>query len=208
MFTSYKNVSVEFLKAVVKVTIAGLAIGFLKEYPFVIAFIISLKIAHVIYKSVIRPEGAKNWILVTGMLMTGFLGIVAEFWGVSMNYWEYHHIDGAMLPAWLPFAWMMAFYILYKLEHKLVPYLKNPSLIHRMILMIVLTLIIPAFGEMVAINMDVWTYSWPYQLFGVPVYAFIALVLIHMFVYFILYLIFQNSYGKMLPFSPIRSSDQ
>jgi hypothetical protein len=207
MFTSNTGVSVEFLKAVVKVTIAGLAIGFLKEYPFIIAFIVSLKIAHVIYKSVIRPEGDKNWILVTGMIMTGFLGIIAEFWGVSMNYWEYHSTNGVFLPAWLPFAWMMAFYILYKLEHQLIPYLKNPSLIHRMTLMIVLTLIIPAVGEMIAIKMDVWTYTWPYQLLGVPVYAFIALVLIHMFVYFILSLIFQNNYDTTLLFTPSRSND-
>jgi len=207
MFTSTSKAIIEFLKAAAKVTIAGVAIGLLKEYPYWIAGITFLKIAHVVYVSVIKPKVDRNWILVTGMFLTGGLGILAEYWGVSQSYWEYHYIDST-LPAWLPFAWMMAFYILYTLEHHLVPYLKNPSLTNRVVLMIVLTLVIPAFGEMVAINMDVWSYSWPYQLFGVPVYAFIALVIIHMFVYLILYLIFKNSYGKMLPFAPTSPGDQ
>jgi len=207
MFNSPSKAIIEFFKAAIKVTVAGVAIGLLKEYPYLLAAIVSLKIAHVVYVSVIKPKANRNWILITGMFLTGALGILAEYWGVSQSYWEYHHIDST-LPAWLPFAWMMAFYILYTLEHRLVPFLKNPSLKNRLVLMVVLTLVIPAFGEMVAINMDVWTYSWPYQLFGVPVYAFIALVLIHMFVYFILYLIFKNSYGKMLPFSPTGGNHQ
>ena len=201
MFNSPARVFIEFFKAVLKVCVAGVAIGLLKTFPVAVAGLILIKLIHVAYVNVIKPSGSKNWILITGMLMTGVLGIVAEYWGVSNNYWEYHYIDST-LPAWLPFAWMMAFYILYQLEHRLVPYLKNPSLFQRILVIIVLTLIIPALGEMVAINMGVWTYSWPYQLLGVPVYAFIALVLIHMFVYFLLYLIFKNSYGKMLPFAP------
>ncbi|BAO56153.1 DUF6989 domain-containing protein [Nonlabens marinus] len=201
MFHSLSKVLIEFFKAILKVSIAGVAIGLLKTYPFIVAGLILIKLFHVAYVKVIKPEGTKNWILITGMLMTGVFGIVAEYWGVSNDYWEYHYIDST-LPAWLPFAWMMAFYILYQLEHQLVPFLKNPSLVQRIVLMIVLTLIIPAIGEMVAINMGVWTYTWPYQLLGVPVYAFIALVLIHMFVYLLLYLIFKNSYGKMLPFAP------
>ncbi len=208
MFTSYKKVSLEFLKAVIKVCIAGLAIGFLKEFSLIVAGLISLKIVHIFYVAGFKSKSDKNWILLAGMLLTGFFGILAEFWGVSMEYWEYHYINGAMLPAWLPFAWMMAFYILYQLEHRLVPYLKNPTFTHRIVLMIFLTLIIPAFGEMIAINMGVWTYSWPYQLLGVPVYAFIALVMIHMFVYFLLYLLFSKNYGKMLPFAPVDAGDR
>ena len=182
--TNYKVFLIETLKAIIKLCIAGFLIGFLKSYDAIIAIILFLKILHVIYKNIIIAE-TKNWILLIGMIVTGFGGIVGEKLGVSNNYWEYHEVSKE-LPLWLPFAWMLAFYFLYSIESKLIAFLKNKTISNKLIIAFWLSLLVPAFGEVITINLGVWTYYWPYQIFGVPLYAFICLVFVHMLVYGIL----------------------
>ena len=182
--TNYKGFLIETLKAIIKLCIAGFLIGFLKSYDAIIAIILFLKILHVIYKNIIIAE-TKNWILLIGMIVTGFGGMVGENWGVSNNYWEYHEVSKE-LPLWLPFAWMLAFYFLYSIESRLIAFLKNKTISNKLIIAFWLSLLVPAFGEVITINLGVWTYYWPYQIFGVPLYAFICLVFVHMLVYGIL----------------------
>jgi len=178
----------EVIKAVLKLIIAGVIIGVLKKYDAIIAGILILKIIHNIYKDILKPETNKNYLLIVGMLLTGFGGIVGETWGVANGYWEYHQITRE-IPLWVPFAWMLAFHYLYKLEGKLIPLLQHQSQKNKIILAIILAIILPAFGEIVTIYLGVWTYYWPYQIFGVPLYAFICLVFVHMLVYTILHFI-------------------
>ena len=182
--TNYKGFLIEILKAFIKLCIAGFLIGFLKSYDAIIAIILFLKILHIIYKNIIIAR-TKNWILLIGMIVTGFGGIVGEKWGVSNNYWEYHEVSKE-LPLWLPFAWMLAFYFLYSIESRLIAFLKNKTISNKLIIAFWLSLLVPAFGEVITINLGVWTYYWPYQIFGVPLYAFICLVFVHMLVYGIL----------------------
>ncbi|MDB4064431.1 hypothetical protein N9536_01470 [Flavobacteriaceae bacterium] len=182
--TNYRGFLLEILKAIIKLCIAGFLIGFLKSYDAIIAIILFLKILHVIYKNIITAE-TKNWILLIGMIVTGFGGMVGENWGVGNNYWEYHEVSKE-LPLWLPFAWMLAFYFLYSIESRLIAFLKNKTISNKLIIAFWLSLLVPAFGEVITINLGVWTYYWPYQIFGVPLYAFICLVFVHMLVYGIL----------------------
>ena len=182
--TNYRGFLLEILKAIIKLCIAGFLIGFLKSYDAIIAIILFLKILHVIYKNIITAE-TKNWILLIGMIVTGFGGMVGENWGVGNNYWEYHEVSKE-LPLWLPFAWMLAFYFLYSIESRLIAFLTNKTISNKLIIAFWLSLLVPAFGEVVTINLGVWTYYWPYQIFGVPLYAFICLVFVHMLVYGIL----------------------
>ena len=182
--TNYKGFLLEILKAIIKLCIAGFLIGFLKSYDAIIAIILFLKILHVIYKNIIIAK-TKNWILVIGMTVTGFGGMVGENWGVSNNYWEYHEVS-RKLPLWLPFAWMLALYFLYSIESRLIAFLTNKTISNKLIIAFWLSLLVPAFGEVITINLGVWTYYWPYQIFGVPLYAFICLVFVHMLVYGIL----------------------
>lgn len=182
--TNYIGFLKEILKAIIKLCFAGFLIGFLKSYDIIIAIILFLKILQIIYKNIIIIE-SKNWILLIGMIVTGFGGMIGEKWGVSNNYWKYHEISRD-LPLWLPFAWMLAFYFLYRIESGLIPYLKNKTIKNKVIIAFWLSLIIPAFGEIITINLGVWTYYWPYQIFGVPIYAFVCLVFVHMLVYVIL----------------------
>jgi len=183
-----KQFFLEIAKAVLKLSLAGILIGVLKAYDAVIAVLLILKIIHNIYKEIIKPKEHKNWLLLIGMLLTGFGGIVGETWGVANGYWEYHQVSRE-LPLWLPFAWMLAFHYLYKLERNLIPLLKIQTQKNKIILALILALILPAFGEVITIYLGVWTYYWPYQLLGVPLYAFICLVFVHMLVYSILHLI-------------------
>ncbi|MGK0412972.1 MAG: hypothetical protein ACJA1B_001174 [Polaribacter sp.] len=188
MIHNQKQFFVEITKAILKLTLAGILIGILKAYDVVIAVLLILKIIHNIYKEIIKPKEHKNWLLLIGMLLTGFGGIVGETWGVTNGYWEYHEVSRE-LPLWLPFAWMLAFHYLYKLERNLIPLLKIQTQKNKIILALILSLILPAFGEVITIYLGVWTYYWPYQLLGVPLYAFICLVFVHMLVYTILHLI-------------------
>lgn len=187
MITNKKKFLAELLKGIAKLIVAGVFIGYLKEYDLIIALILVAKLTHNVYKDIIKPKN-KNWLLLIGMLLTCFGGIIGETWGVANGYWEYHEVSRE-LPLWLPFAWMYAFYFLYKLELKLIPLLKNKSQKNKIILALILALILPAFGEVITIQLGVWTYYWPYQLFGVPLYAFICLVFVHMLVYTILHYI-------------------
>lgn len=188
MINDKKTFYKEILKAFIKLIVAGVLIGVLKKYDLIIAVILLLKITHNIYKEIIKPKTNKNWILLIGMLLTGFGGIIGETWGVANGYWQYHQVTRE-LPLWLLFAWMLAFHYLYKLERNLIPLLRNKSQNNKIILAIVLALILPAFGEVITIYLGVWTYYWPYQIFGVPLYAFICLVFVHMLVYIILHFI-------------------
>ena len=184
MIINYNNFLLEILKAFIKLCIAGLLIGLLKSYDLIIALILLIKIIHVVYKNVIKSK-IKNWILLYGMSITGLAGMIGENWGVSNAYWEYHKVSRE-LPLWLPFAWMLAFYFLYSIESRLIPYLKYKTIKNKLIIAFWLSLLVPAFGEIITINLGVWTYYWPYQVFGVPLYAFMCLVFVHMIVYGIL----------------------
>lgn len=190
MIINYNNFLLEILKAFIKLCIAGLLIGLLKSYDLIIALILLIKIIHVVYKNVIISK-IKNWILLYGMSLTGLAGMIGENWGVSNAYWEYHKVSRE-LPLWLPFAWMLAFYFLYSIESRLIPYLKYKTIKNKLIIAFWLSLLVPAFGEIITINLGVWTYYWPYQLFGVPLYAFMCLVFVHMIVYGILAFICKN----------------
>lgn len=180
-----KEFTKEFLKALVKLTIAGVLIGLLKEYDLILAILLSLKILHVIYVSIYKVTD-KNWILIIGMFLTGIGGILAEHWGVSNGYWEYHAVS-RNLPLWLPFAWALAFYFLYRIEVGLIKNIQHKTIKNKLIIATLLSLIIPAVGEMITINLGVWTYYWEYQILGVPLLAFACLLAFHMFIYLLLY---------------------
>lgn len=182
MFTNTSAFTKVLLKATVKITIAGFLIGFLHQYDWLVALILFAKIAVEVYTRVYKD---KNHLFLTGVLLTCIAGLIGEYWGVSNGFWEYHDVT-RNLPLWLPFAWMLAFSFLYKLEVKTIPLLRDKSLKNKLILTIIFVVFFPAFGEIITIKTGVWTYYWPYQLFGVPLYAVLCLVFVHMMVNLVL----------------------
>ena len=182
MFTNTSTFTKELLKATAKITIAGFLIGFLHQYDWLVAIILFTK---VMYEITTRVYKNKNYLFLVGMILTATAGIIGEHWGVSNGYWKYHDVTRE-LPLWLPFAWMLAFSFLYKLELKTIPLLTNPSITNKLILTTLFVIFFPAFGEIITIKTGVWTYYWPYQLFGVPLYAVLCLVFVHMMVNLVL----------------------
>jgi hypothetical protein len=175
--------------ATIKITVAGVAIGLFKEYDLILAILVAAYILKVFYQQIISRKN-KEWILFIGMVTTGTLGIIAEKWGVYNHYWEYHDLtENRQLPYWLPFAWMYAFKIIYDLEKKIVEILKIKKISQKIIIAILITAFFPVFGEIVTVYLSVWTYYWPYQILGIPLYAVLCLVILHMFVNCILYFI-------------------
>ena len=134
------------------------------------------------------------------MLTTGSLGILSEIWGVHNHYWAYHDVNHH-LPAWLPFAWMLAFSFIYKTEKELFLAMQSPSFTQKAIITALLALFFPAFGEVITINMGVWTYYWPYQFLGVPLYALLCLVLLHLSINYLLYIICKKNKINDIVFS-------
>ncbi len=174
------------LIALVKITIPGIIIGIFHEYDFWVGLLLFCYLLVFLYKNYFNTT-SKNWILLAGMIITGILGICAEIWGVSFQYWEYHDLtNNRQLPYWLPFAWMFAFRFIYVLETKLIHSLGLQKMSHKIWLAVFITAFFPAYGEVITINLGVWTYSWPYQFLGVPLYAVLCLVALHMGINFIL----------------------
>ena len=182
MFTNTSAFTKVLLKATAKITIAGFLIGFLHQYDWLVALILFTKIAVEVYNRVYKN---KNYLFLVGILLTCIAGLIGEHWGVSNGFWEYHDVS-RNLPLWLPFAWMLAFSFLYKLEVRTIPLLKDKSLRNKLILTLIYVVFFPAFGEIITIKTGVWTYYWPYQLFGVPLYAVLCLVFVHMMVNLVL----------------------
>ena len=182
MFTNTSAFTKVLLKATAKITIAGFLIGFLHQYDWLVALILFIKIAVEVYNRVFKN---KNYLFLVGVILTCIAGLIGEYWGVSNGFWEYHDVN-RNLPLWLPFAWMLAFSFLYKLEVRTIPLLKDKSLRNKLILTIIYVIFFPAFGEIITIKTGVWTYYWPYQLFGVPLYAVLCLVFVHMMVNLVL----------------------
>jgi len=115
----------------------------------------------------------------------------SEIWGVTNNFWEYHDVDNK-LPLWLPFGWMLAFTFLYKIERDVFATIKQPSFKQKVIISSLLVVIYPAIGEAITINFGVWTYYWPYKIFGVPAFAFLCLLTLHSIINYSLYLFCKN----------------
>tara|TARA_R110002124_G_scaffold241687_6_gene406929 strand:- start:7957 stop:8580 length:624 start_codon:yes stop_codon:yes gene_type:complete len=172
--------------ATVKITITGIVIGVFHEYDFWVGLLLFVRLIAFLFKNYYKTT-SKNWVLLAGMIITGILGISAEIWGVENAFWEYHDLtNNRQLPYWLPFAWMFAFRFIYQLESKLIVSLHLKKMSHKTWLAIFITAFFPAYGEVITINLGVWTYSWPYQFLGVPLYAVIALVALHMGINFML----------------------
>lgn len=170
----------EIIKATVKITAAGILIGYLHEYDTIVAIILLLKILHSLYDLGFK-NGQKNWIVPIGMIITGIVGIGSEHIGVTYNHWEYHDV-GNNLPNWLLFAWMLSFSFIYKIEKGIFESLANKSIKNKIIWAMIIAFIFPAFGELITIYLGVWTYYIPYQFLGIPLIIYFGLPALHLLI--------------------------
>lgn len=168
----------EITKATIKISLAGILIGYLHEFDTIVACILLLKAIHSIYDLGFK-KGQKNWIVPIGMILTGIIGIGSEYLGVTYNHWEYHDI-GNHLPHWLVLAWMLSFSFIYKIERGIFDSLKDKSLKNKIIWALFVAFLFPVFGEVITIYLGVWTYHIPYQFLGIPFLVYVGLPFIHL----------------------------
>lgn len=177
-----KNISVELFIATLKLTTIGILIGYFHEYDFWIMIFLIVCMILRFYTKIVK-NFTNNLVLFYGMIFTGIFGTSAEYWGVSNGYWSYHDLSNAReFPYWLFFAWMLAFYFLYKLECRLIGFMKTKTLGAKLFLTISISMIFPVLGEIITIYLGVWTYHLPIKFLGVPLYAILGLITIHMVV--------------------------
>ncbi len=172
----------ELVKSIIKLVLAGIVIGLSHTYDLIIALVLVLLIVFYFYKNFTKKDDF-NKTVVIGMITTGILGILVEYWGVSNKYWLYHNLsNGRSFPFWLPFAWMLAFLFLYMIEVKMMQLLVKKSWRNKFLILFLVATIFPVLGEIITINLGVWTYYWPYQFVGIPLFAVLGLLTLHMFV--------------------------
>ncbi len=178
----FNKLGSEILKITLKLSVAGILIGLLHEYDLLIALLL---LSYIVWKLKVEvfKKDHQNYVLLIGMIITGIIGVTAENWGIRNHFWIYHNLsNNRVFPYWLPFAWALAFYLIYKIEKSILTYVRPKNIAYKIMIFVLVALIFPVLGEIVTINLGVWTYTWPYQFFGVPLVAVLLLILLHTFV--------------------------
>lgn len=183
-----KELILRLLRAFLSLSIAGCLIGFLYPHDLLLATILFFLLFFRIYQESNGDlSSSKTKILLIGTFLSGSFGSLVEIWGISNFYWEYHNLsDDKTFPYWLPFAWALTFSFFYKLERDILKIVKFYSLKEKIIFISFVSALFPTFGEIITINLGVWTYSWSYQILGVPLLAILLLMLFHVGIFLFL----------------------
>lgn len=165
-------------KSLLKLILAGFFIGIFHAFDAWVGLALAIYLLYSLAKKW-RFNADDKYVYLTGTLLGGFLGVCCEWWGIYYNHWEYHDLGQRTFPYWLPFAWALAFTFIYQLEKDLFRSLGLQGTAEKIILTVLIAMIFPTIGEIITIQLGVWTYSWPYQVFGVPLLAIFLLVIFH-----------------------------
>lgn len=162
-----------------KLSLAGMMIGLLHAHDGWVALILAVYMTLTVWKK-FRLKSGDRFIYLTGLIISAFFGVLCELWGIYFGYWKYHDLaNGREFPFWLPFAWGLAFTYIYKIEKQLVISVPITGFWSKLSMALLIAMIFPTIGEIITINLGVWTYSWPYQIFGVPLLAIFLLMVFH-----------------------------
>jgi len=178
-----KIVSYVIIRLIVLV-VAGVTIHLFQDRDFVMMLILLFFTIIQFYR---RRKSPSLKLYYIGFFMTAIGGILAENWGIYNGLWEYHDLpDGRTFPYWLPFAWGLAFTFIYKFEAFFIEQLNIKKFQSKILLTTLCAMFLPLIGEIVTVQLGVWTYYGPLQFFGVPLYAVILLVLFHTTTYLLM----------------------
>jgi hypothetical protein len=185
-----------------KLCAAGVLIGYLHSHDALLAGVLAVYMMLVLGKRFLRGS-ADRYTYLTGLALSALFGVLCEFWGIYYGYWTYHDLSGEReFPYWLPFAWGLAFTFIYKIEKELFSALSVSAFWHKVSIALLVAMVFPTVGEIITINMGVWTYSWPYQLLGVPMLAIFLLMVFHMGVNLLMTLICRTNNWQDPVFNP------
>src|SRR5690554_5057424 len=186
------KLSIFTFKRLFMLLLAGVLIHVLQDRDLWLMLVLAV---FTVYNFSRKGKSGITKIYFIGFLISAVGGVLAETWGISNGLWEYHDLpDGRTFPYWLPFAWGLAFSFIYSFESYFVRVLQIESLKDKLYLTLIVSLILPVFGEIVTVNLGVWTYYGNYQILGIPLYAMALLVLFHTGTFLLLGFI--NSYLK------------
>ncbi|SHM78825.1 hypothetical protein SAMN04488057_103328 [Cyclobacterium lianum] len=189
-------------KNTLKLTLAGIFIGYLHSEDGWVALFLASYLVYTLTKRWQSPA-ADRQVYLTGAILSGVLGVCCELWGIYFGYWEYHDLGpDRSFPFWLPFAWALAFTFIYQLEKDLFLLSGTRQLSVKIIITLLVAMIFPTYGEIITINMGVWTYFWPYQILGVPLLAIGLLVIFHSGLNFLMVLLCRKFGWKNEVFNP------
>lgn len=173
------------LRSFAMLLLAGIIIGIWHHEDTLVAVFLALVTLPLLWQTAKKIDNPYTFLLLSaGMIITGFLGVQAELYGIEHGHWSYHDLpDHRHFAHWLPFAWALAFLFLYRLEASLIELLSVRSFKIKLLLTLLISAVLPTWGEVIAINMGVWTYSWPWQFLGVPLLAIVLLMLFHTLIF-------------------------
>ncbi|UMY64456.1 MULTISPECIES: hypothetical protein [unclassified Flavobacterium] len=172
------------LQRIMALAVAGAVIGVLHQDDLTVAFLLAAY-SIVVYLRKKKMPGAKLYFL--GYILSALGGVMAEHWGISNGHWTYHDLsDGRTFPYWLPFAWGLAFTFLYSFERAYILAFRIRSFGVKFCLTLLVSALFPTIGEIVTVKLGVWTYHWPYQVLGIPLYAIGLLMAFHSGMYLLL----------------------
>ncbi|MDD3004602.1 hypothetical protein [Flavobacterium sp.] len=180
------------LKRLFILSVAGVLISVLHSQDLLLMFILAA-FTGIVYLRKRKLKHAKIYFL--GFAISAIGGILAETWGIESGLWTYHDLSqGREFPYWLPFAWGLAFSFLYSFEDYYIQTLKLNSINTKIVLTLFSSILLPTVGEIITVQLGVWTYNSEYKLFGIPYYAMGLLGLFHTSTFLVLYWV--NVYWK------------
>lgn len=188
----YSKLLLFTLKRLLVLVIAGVVISLFHSEDLLLMFFLAINSVIVYFR---KRNFKHSKIFFLGFIISAIGGILAETWGIESGLWTYHDLsDGRQFPYWLPFAWGLAFSFLYSFEDYYIRTLKLNTLNKKMGLTLFSSIVLPTIGEIITVQMGVWTYHSDYKLFGIPYYAMALLGLFHTSTFLFLY--FVNIYWK------------
>lgn len=192
----FSKITIYTLKRFALLTIVGIFIHLLQKQDILLMSFLLVFVVLAIKRKWNTPNRTLYYL---GFTISALMGVCAELWGITNNLWEYHGLpNGREFPLWLPCAWGLAFSFLHSFESFYVKHLKLDKFKKRLILAIIVSIIIPTHGEIVTVNLGVWTYHSNYMLFGIPYYAMFLLCLFHTSIFtFLHYFEKSNTYKSL-----------
>jgi len=164
----------------------GVFIGLFHESDGWVALGLAVGLFIILYRKRNLPPGERR-VYYLGVGLSAVLGSLCEFWGTSNLYWQYHDLSGARnFPFWLPLAWGSAFAYLYTIERNIIALTSFEGLPSKIVITLLVSAVFPTLGEIVTIQLGVWTYNWGYQLLGVPALAIFLLMVFHTGIFLLL----------------------
>ena len=191
------------LRGGIVLLVAGGAIGLLHDWDMLVAVLLLALVAWSFCLSFRQEETKHTLFMVVAFVATALAGTGAELWGIYHGHWQYHDLsDGRHFPYWLPAAWGAAFLFLYRIEKRLMNDLDVRTPQAKLILIMAVAATFPTWGEIVAINLGVWTYTWGWQLLGVPLLAVGFLVVLHTSIFYVCCILFRYFRVRDVLFNP------